>query len=365
MNILNNSSPRSGITRRRNCAVYRCNSESVSHPHHEMETRSRSGAAPHSEVFHITSCSFLSPCRSSRCSPGDSFMKLPAPPAAGDLAGNSDRNVLDRSLGPCIWLHSARAIGAETWRAPLIHWTLFLGYGAMAVVYLTTAFGEMHENSAAPEAPIFDEREPRNVCCRDVASHSSTRIGTTFYSFITKSSRTNCSAVFPTLWIFTMAAHLSVSWLSPCAECDRGWWNIGCAVVQTNRDPSFPERSYLRQTQGRNRNLFYARMAFEPIGSVARAWSFGLPVSVWEKSNIRNDFRATPSMSVSGHVEANDGSFRYCATLTNELGAQPRQNRSMNFCSSVTPHSHNPGTAAGSFASGTNHGSKLQRKSKS
>ena len=60
------------------------------------------------------------------------------------------------------------------------------------------------------------------------------------------------------------------------------WWNIGRAVVQTNRDPSFPERSHLRQTPGRSGNLFHARMAFEPDSSVARAMEFRIAVSVWQ-----------------------------------------------------------------------------------
>jgi uncharacterized protein YqjF (DUF2071 family) len=50
-------------------------------------------------------------------------------------------------------------------------------------------------------------------------------------------------------------------------------------------------------------------------------WSFGLPYH-FGKIEYRNDFE---HKQCRGRVEANDGSFRYCATLTNELGSSAPQ----------------------------------------
>jgi uncharacterized protein len=49
-------------------------------------------------------------------------------------------------------------------------------------------------------------------------------------------------------------------------------------------------------------------------------WSFGLPYQ-FGKIEYRNDFEQHHEHACRGHVEANDGSFRYCATSTNELGS--------------------------------------------
>ena len=75
-----------------------------------------------------------------------------------------------------------------------------------------------------PEAPIFDETgaaKERLLSRRGEPLLYANWDNVLFIHYEIE-SRTNCSTVFPTLWIFTMAAHLSVSWLSPCAECDRG-----------------------------------------------------------------------------------------------------------------------------------------------
>jgi hypothetical protein len=122
--------PQSGITRRRNCAVYGCNSESVSH------------RAPLliREVFHIHVI-FISITLSIFALLTWRFVHEIASatnPLAIWLATAIGMFWIVRSVMQ--WLHYSSSHWRGNMARTLIHWTLFLGYGAMAVVYLAAAF---------------------------------------------------------------------------------------------------------------------------------------------------------------------------------------------------------------------------------
>ena len=78
-------------------------------------------------------------------------------------------------------------------------------------------------------------------------------------------------------------------------------------------------RTYVRH-QGEAGIYFMREWLSNRIAAWLGPWSFGLPYQ-FGKIEYRNDFEQHHEHECRGHVEANDGSFRYCATLTNELGS--------------------------------------------
>src|SRR5438874_8014564 len=150
-------------------------------------------------------------------------------------------------------------------------------------------------------------------------------------------------------------------------RCIHDAWNAATiwrqnrrVAFETDRHPSFSECSHLRPAQPANLQFISCANGFP--AEWRPGWDHGVSYC---RIDLEGSNMSTRMRISGGKLKRTRARSIFAPPSRQMISGSARRDRSTDFYSSVTLLSRNSGSVADSFASGTNHGSKFLRRSKS